>query len=129
MLEPDLISYLIANATEVSGRVHLGSARQGVGLPCHVVVRIAGNTPRTLGNVALFQRASIQIHTVGGDEYGPTLTAANQLRELLDGFKGEMGDTHVESCRCEGEPSDNSFVDGTVTYRQLTQDFRFVYRS
>jgi hypothetical protein len=129
MLEPDLIAYLKEHATEVSGRVHLGNVPQGTSLPAHAIERVGGNSPRTLGNVRLFQRASLQIHTVGLDRYAPTQAAATQLLELLDGFKGQMGATHVESCRCEGEPTDNSVVGDTQTYRQLTQDFRFVYRS
>jgi hypothetical protein len=129
MLEPDLIAYLIAHAATVKGEVHLGNVPQGSPLPAYAVVRVGGLTPRTLNSTRLFQRANLQIHTVGADRYAPTQTAANELRELLDNFKGPMGDTYIESCRCEGEPADNSFVDGNQVYRQLTQDFRFVYRS
>ncbi len=128
MLEPDLINYLIAGLPRAGGRVHLGNAPQSTALPVVVVIRISGSTPRTLGNTKLFSRANLQMHIVGDDDYQSVLALANDLLALIDGFKGDMGTTRIESCRCDGEPSDTSYIDGTKTFRQLTSDFKFVYR-
>jgi hypothetical protein len=128
MLEPDLIHYLVNNLTGVTGGVHLGNVPQNAAAPALCVIRLSGTTPRTLGNVALFSRADVQIAVVGDDNYAPVLNVANQVRALLDGFKGEMRLTRIESCRCASEPQDASVIDANKVIRQLVQDFKFVYR-
>lgn len=128
MLEPDLIDYLVSNVPSAGGRVYLGNAPQNVETPAVVVIRVSGSTPRTLSGVALFQRADVQIATVGDDRYAPVLTTANEVRAALDGYKGVMRNTRIESCRGRSDPADASFIDGNKVMRQLTQDFHVVYR-
>ena len=129
MLEADLIAYMTANLTGIAGGVHLGNVPQGPSVPAISVTRISGSTPRTLGSVSLFSRADIQIIVVGDERYAPVMTAANQLRDLLDGYKGAMGTTRVESLRCIADPADQSVVDGNKVIRALSLDFKVTYRA
>jgi hypothetical protein len=127
MLEKDLIDRLTLAIPSVAGRVHLGNAPQDTALPFAVLRRTAGSTPRTLGGVKLFGRANVSVDLVGAT-YADVLIASAAAHESLDGFKGQAGETYVESARCLSDPADNSLVDGDLVLRQLTQDFLVVYR-
>ena len=128
MLEPDLIEHMKASLTGIAGGVHLGNVPQDCDAPAISVTRISGTSPRTLGGRKLFSRADVQIVVVGDDRYAPVMAAANQVRELLEGFRGPMRMTLIESCLCEGDPADNSVVDGNKVIRALSLDFKFTYR-
>ena len=129
MLEPDLIEFLSLSLPGVTGGVHLGNIPQNQPVPAVAIENISGSTPRTLGNTALFSRADIQITVVGDERYSTVLPVANQIRALLDGYKGTFTTTKIESCRCLADPADSSVVDGTKIIRALTLDFKFTYRN
>lgn len=127
MLDTDLVQFLRDEGTSAGARVHTGDAPQNTPLPVIIVTRISGQTPRTLKGQNLFARANFTISCIG-ETYGDTLPLANAVRLALDNYRGLLGTTKVESCRCLAEPADISEIDGDQVYRRVSQEFLFVYR-
>lgn len=127
MLDTDLIAYLGGALSAAGERVHTGNAPQGSPRPYIVVNRFSGVTPSTLGGSRLFSRATFKIDCVG-DTYPDAIPLANALRSALHNYKGLMGETPIESCRCLAEPTPLDVVDGDLVLRVMQQDFFFVYR-
>lgn len=127
MLDTNLITYLRAQATSAGNRVHTGNAPQDTALPVVIIRRVSGTTPRVLGGTSLFSRATFTVDCIGRD-YADALPLANDIRVILDNYRGELVDTKVMSARCLAEPADYSEIDGDLILRRISQDFLFVYR-
>lgn len=127
MFDTDLIAFLRAELAGAGGRVYTGNADQGKLRPFVVVNRFSGITPSTLNGTRLFSRSTFKIDCVA-ETYPDALPLANDLRELLHAYKGLIGATRIESCRCLSEPTPLDVVDGDLILRDLQQDFLFVYR-
>jgi hypothetical protein len=79
-----------------------------------------------LGGQKLNSRAQFAIDVIGRD-YATVIPLANEVRNALDGFRGNMGASTVMSARCLADPADFSEIDGDKVFRRMSQDFFLVY--
>lgn len=128
MIDQDLLAHLKALATAAGERVHIDTAPQGTDFPV-IVFRHSpgGTTPKTLDSVSLFTRAPIEVEVLAKRQED-AYPVAIAIVDSLNGYRGAMGSTAVQSSRCVSEPANLSAVDGDKVFRGLTASFLIVHR-
>jgi hypothetical protein len=107
----------------VENRVYSHAATQAGATPYMVIYRIAV-TPRMLhhGPPGMIER-HMQF-SIFGPLQSVILTIADELRRLINGYVGMMGDYDVKSCQWSGErPGYNE----TSKLHQIAADYTFQY--
>jgi hypothetical protein len=126
MIDTDLRQFIINLNTAASSRVYVGNAPANVVRPLVVIRRTGGSQPRTLSGAALFERSQIGIDVLT-DDYPSAYPIATAIRAALDGYRGLMVATQIQSARCISFPTDLSVVDGDLVIRWIAMEFSFVH--
>ena len=107
MIVASVIQEVIAANTNAEGRVYPMRAPQGTPYPYIIVRKASGEEGLDLaGSADRLEEADIDI-TIAGLDYASARRTAEQVRDHLHGFRGDMGDqtkTPVRHCR---KTSDN----------------------
>lgn len=132
MIDLNLVDFIKTAGTAAADRVHTGNAVQKSATPFVVIRHLPGGTsPRTLDGRKLMSRAPVELNAIA-DNYTEALGLMNQLVALFDNFRGLIGtlpaaQTDIRSARLQGDPADNSEVDGDKIYRRISCEILFVY--
>jgi hypothetical protein len=126
MIDQDLVAYLAGLGTSADTRVYTGNAPQNADYPFIVVRRTGGSQPKTLGSRTLFQRSEFSVNVIT-DNYAEAYPTSNTIVDALKNYRGDMGDTTIETSRCTLFPTDQSEIEGDKVTRWVAMSFLFMH--
>lgn len=126
MIDTDLRAFIIALNTAAGDRVFVGNADGSATRPFVVIRRTGGAQRITLGGDKLFQTSNFSVDVITNN-YPSAYPVSEAIQVALHGFRGLLGATVVQLCKCTGFPRDESEVDGDLVTRWVSSDYSFTH--
>lgn len=126
MIDTDLRAFIIGLATAAGDRVFLGNADASAARPLVIIRRTGGDRRLTLGGDALFHKSTFAVDVITNN-YATAYPVSDAIQTALHGFRGLLGSTVVQLCKCIGFPRDESEVDGDVVTRWVSSEYSFTH--
>ena len=94
MIETGLKSFLTSAATSAAGRIYPLVLPQAPVLPAMTYQRVSGNRVKSLSGPSGLAHPRFQIDCWGAT-YNEAKTLAQEVRRVIDGYRGQMGSIRV----------------------------------
>jgi len=101
-MEKALKKYLADNVSLVSGRVHSMKLPQGATLPALTFFRVSPKPLHSHQGFSHYTEGRWQV-SCWAMKHGDAREIASEVRDVLDGYSGMMGETYVHRCLCIGD--------------------------
>ncbi len=126
-LESNLIQRIISLDTAAAARVFDRHVLQGIPTPFMALTKISGSQPTTLDSRTLMRRATVRVAIFGRTAVDEQ-SIAEALRTDLNGFRGFIGSTRVNSLRVEDSAGEVALADGDNVVKGTGLDLFFLYQ-